>query len=205
MPRNFNIDSLRQGLSRPLASFSWIRAVLLLLVVLNIVALYFYFLPPGGSKSQLTEELSGLNQQIAATRQSSERLKRTSGKVQAGNTQATSFTADAFLPRHTAYAQLVDTMQLLARESSLQDKGSTTSEEPIEGTDDLTLLNVIGNYEGSYVNLMQFLNKVDRARQFLILDSLTATPVQTGGKLSVAVRVQAIVREDGSGQSGGGI
>jgi hypothetical protein len=46
---------------------------------------------------------------------------------------------------------------------------------------------------------MNFLNQVDRSDQLLILDTLSATPMQQGsGILNVTMRFLAIVKEDGT-------
>jgi Tfp pilus assembly protein PilO len=61
------------------------------------------------------------------------------------------------------------------------------------------MLIVTANYEGSYADLVQFVNALDRSGRLLIVESLTATPQQSGGTLSVAMRLNAFVQDDGSG------
>ncbi len=87
--------------------------------------------------------------------------------------------------------------------AGLRERERTYTLDPIEGTDDLTLLTINSNYQGTYSDLMKFLAQVDKSSQLLILDSLNATPQQQGsGTLTVALRFLAVVREEGSSLPG---
>jgi hypothetical protein len=70
--------------------------------------------------------------------------------------------------------------------------------EPIEGSDDLAMMIITGNYEGTYADLMEFINRLDRSSRLLIIESLNATPQQGGaGVLTVNMKLDAFVRHDG--------
>jgi hypothetical protein len=66
--------------------------------------------------------------------------------------------------------------------------------EPIEGSDTLGMLTITANYQGSYADLVQFVNRLDRSRKFLILESLTATPQQNSGVLNVNMKLNTFIR-----------
>src|SRR5581483_1281291 len=154
MPRNF--DWLPSVPSRGCPRF-WLQTVGAVLALLNGVALFLYLDPPGGSRKQLTEEGIQVRNEIAATREKTLRLKTVSAKVQIGSTQSSDFVAKYFLPQRTAYAVVITEIQRMAKASGLQQRDWVASEEPIEGTSDLSLLNITSNYEGTYDNLMHFL------------------------------------------------
>ena len=66
--------------------------------------------------------------------------------VQAGSSQAADFTDKYFLPKRTAYVAVFEEIRRMAKASGIQERDAGWSEEPIEGTADLTLLNVTANY-----------------------------------------------------------
>lgn len=185
----------------------WLKVTAGVLVLLNAVALFFYLAPPGGSRHQLVEQEDSIRRDIKAHKVSTERLKAVSAKVQLGGDQTEQFARKYFLPNRTAFATLMSELLRMSSAAGLREGQRTYSPEPIEGTDDLTLLTINANYQGNYTELMNFLNQVDRSDQLLILDTLTATPQQQGtGVLNVVTRFLAVIQEDGSvtGATAGG-
>jgi type IV pilus assembly protein PilO len=65
------------------------------------------------------------------------------------------------------------------------------------------MMSVTANYEGAFADLMQFINLLDRSPKFLILESLTAAPQQSGLTLSVSMKLNSFVRDEG--QQGGAL
>jgi hypothetical protein len=83
--------------------------------------------------------------------------------------------------------------------ANLREGQRSYSREPIENTDDLDLLTINANYEGDYSSLMKFVNEIDISDQLLILDTLSATPLQQGaGILNMQMRFLAVVKGDGT-------
>ena len=174
------------------------------LALLNGVALFLYLAPPGGSREQLTEESRGVRTQIAATRTRSTRLKSIAGKVQVGSNESAEFESRFFLPKRVAYETVIAEIQRMSSASGLKERDSVFTEEPIEGTEDLSLLNITGNYEGTYENLMHFLHEVDRSPMLLMLDTMQAAPQQRAGQLTTSIRFQAVIREEPAAAAAGG-
>lgn len=166
------------------------------MLLLNAVALFWCLDPPGGTRRQLSDQMVQIHNQIAATRANAARVQKIAAKVQTGYKQGTAFETMYFLPRRTAYQRVIGELQRMAQASGMQARDSVNTEEPIEGSDDLTLLNVTANFEGTYANLMRFLYEVDKSPMLLMLDSLGATPQQASGRITAALRFQAIIRED---------
>jgi hypothetical protein len=174
----------------------YLELALGVLILLNSVALYLYFVPPGGSRDDLAAESARLKRDIAVTRATNERLNGAAGKVQLASTQTTAFENTHFLARRDAYLQLVSEVQRLTKAANIGEKDGTFTEEPIEGSRDLTLVSFSVNLEGTYGELMQFLNEVDHSPSLLILDSLNAAPVQSSGRLNLSLKFLTILRED---------
>ncbi len=198
MPRNFEWLRANGNLPRRGPGL-WLRATAATLALLNGVALFLYLDPPGGTRRELTQQSLEVRNQIAAARSSTVRLKKVSANVQLGNTQSSAFESIYFLPRRAAYQRVIGELQRMAAASGLQEGDRVYSEEPIEGTPDLTLLNIAANnYQGTYDNLVRFLYQVDKSPMLLILDTLMASPQQTGGRINASLRFQAIIQEETS-------
>ena len=198
MPRTF--EWLRANGSVPRSGPGlWLRTTVAILALLNGAVLFLYLDPPGGTKRELANESLRVRDEIAATRANAVRLKRVTANVQLGNSQSSTFETIYFLPRRAAYQRVIGELQRMAAASGLQEGDRVYSEEPIEGTADLTLLNIsANNYQGTYDNLVHFLYEVDKSPMLLMLDTLMASPQQTGGRINASLRFQAIIQEDTS-------
>jgi len=199
MPRNFN--SL-MGAAMQRGTRFWLQVSCIVLAVLNGIALFLYFAPPGGSRAELAQESEQIRSEIAAARNRSVRLKNVAEKVEVGGRQSGDFEARYFVPKRIAYGAVIAEIQRMAKSSGVQEREAVFAEEPIEGTSDLSLLNVTADYQGSYESLLGFLNAADHSPMLLMLDALGATPQQKGGEINTSIRFQAVIRDDGSGVSG---
>jgi hypothetical protein len=194
MLKNFNWSEAAGAVGRTVQAR--LKVACGVLAGLNAVALFFYLVPPGGTREELAQQSLQLRNRTTAARLQSTVLRTTSAKVQAGSSQAFDFQTAYFLQKRTAYERLIEEIQRMAKVSGMQERDSVLSEEPIEGTADLSLLNITANYAGSYGTLMHFLFEVDRSPMLLMLDSLNASPQQKTGDINTTIRFQAIVIED---------
>ena len=190
MRRNFNVRTLLGVGTGQLK----LRISLLVLILLNVTALFLYLYPPGGSQQELAGEDRQINNQIAAVSQQGTHVKLMAARVESGSNQINDFEKQYFLPKRYAYGTVMEEIERMAKVSGLQEKDAGFSEEPIEGTADLSLLNIKANYEGSYANLMHFLYETDRSPMLLMLDSLTAAP-QKNGQISADIRYQVVIED----------
>lgn len=202
MRRNFEMSSLTIAADRHSPRF-WLRAGAALLAVLNAAALYLYLAPPGGTRQALQEESRQLQRQIVSARTGTTRLQTVSQKVQTGSDQGVDFETRYFLPKRIAYSRVISEVQRMARQSGVQPREGVFSEEPVEGSPDLSILNFTSSYEGGYDNLMRFLYQTDKSPLLLMLDTLQASPQQKGQQINASIRFQAIIREEPSLPAGG--
>jgi Tfp pilus assembly protein PilO len=197
MPRNF--DWLKPRADGTRSSMFWLQVAIGGLILLNAIALFLYFVPPGGTRRELARQETQLHREIDVRRAATHRLKTISQKVELSGDETQQFEATYFLPRRTAFASIVSELIRMSNAAQLRAREASFTQDPVEGTDDLTLVTVSSNYEGTYTDLVHFLKQVDQSPQFLILDTLNATPQQQGsGVLNISLRFLAIVHEDGS-------
>jgi hypothetical protein len=181
----------------------WLLVAVGALALLNLIALFFVVAPPGGTRRELRAQSDDLRHQIASASVSATRVERVAAKVQSGGTEAIDFAGTYFLPKRKAYDAVLSEGQRMARQSGVQAREAVFNEEPVEGSDDLSVMNVTANFEGTYDTLMQFLFQVDRSPMLLMLDTLQAAPQQHGAQVNASIRFQAIVRDDAIALAGG--
>ena len=189
MPRNFKFS-----LQTP-AGIA--QLVIGILVVLNLVAAYFVIRPPGGSPAELRDEVRDLTTQLHQKRAVLDRTRTYVSKIQAGRKQGDQFLAQYFLPSGKAYSIVLSELLDLAKEAQMKPKESTWAMEPIEGSDTLNTMTISQNLEGTYPQLIHFINALDKSPHLLVVESLQATP-QNAGPLNVVLKVQTYVRQDGA-------
>ncbi len=172
----------------------WLVVVLL---ALNLVAAWFVWRPLGGSPAELEQEMVALRAQVLQHRVVLERTRQNVSKVETGRGQGDGFMQSYFLAERTAYSNIIGELVQAATQSKVKPKEHAFSLEPIEGSDDLAMMTISGTYEGTYVDLMQFINRIDRSTGLVIIESLNATPQQgAAGLLNVNMKLDAFVRQD---------
>lgn len=173
------------------------QSAVVLLMLLNLVAAYFLWRPPGGSAEQLEDELVRLRAQVIQKRIVLERTRQNVSKVETGRSEGDMFMQNYFLGERTAYSNVLGELVTAAKDAKIRSKEHAFTTEPIEGSDTLAMMTITGNYEGTYADLMEFINRIDRSQRLLIIESLNATPQQgSAGILNVNMKLEAFVRQD---------
>ncbi|MFB3778673.1 MAG: type 4a pilus biogenesis protein PilO [Bryobacteraceae bacterium] len=176
------------------------RLLLGVLVAANLVAAAALLRPWGGSPEQLQRQLADMRQEAGQREATVQRLAALVETVEKTRTGSNQFFAKYFLDRRTAYSTVLTELNALAEKSGVKPKDHSFSEEPIEGSDTLAMLSITGNYEGSYADLVEFVNGIDRSPRFLTIERLQAAPIQSQGTLSVNLRINVFVRGEAEAQ-----
>jgi Tfp pilus assembly protein PilO len=155
------------------------------------------FKPWGGSPEELRRNLLQLRGAERERRASVERFREIAGKVEKARKQSDDFFREYFLERRTAYSGIVSELSRIAQQVGIQAKEHTFTVEPVEGSENLAMLIITGHYEGSYGNLVHFVNEIDRTERFITIESMQATPQQSGGTLNINVKLNAFVVGEG--------
>jgi hypothetical protein len=175
-----------------------LQLVSAVLLVVNLVAAWFVWRPLGGSPADLDQQRVDLQAQVLQQRAILERTRRNVSKVETGREEGDAFMQTHFLGDRVASLTILGELAQAARESKVTPKEHSFASEPIEGSDNLAMMTINGNYEASYADLMQFINRLDRSERLVIVESLNATP-QLGASaklLNVNMKLDAFVRQE---------
>jgi Tfp pilus assembly protein PilO len=175
-----------------------IRVVLGLLLLANLLAAFVLFRPWWGSPEELQGRLARLQADVRQRGASVERLRKLLDTVQKTNTEAGQFIDEYFLNGRSAYLNALSELDSMAQQAGIKRRGDSITAEPVEGSDTLAMLVITGNYEGTYSDLIRFVNAIDRSPRFVTIESLQAAPQQSQGALNIVMRLNLYTR----GQAG---
>lgn len=173
------------------------RVVLGVLLATNLAALGLVLFPVGGSAEELEMQSRSLQSQVQSRQATLERSRQHAGAVQTGRAEGDRFLNDYFLANRTAFSTLVAELVTAASQAKITAGEHGYAVEPIEGSDDLSMMSITGTYQGTYANLLRFVHEIDRSPRLLIIESLNAAPQQGSDKLTVSLKLDTFVREDG--------
>ncbi len=174
-----------------------VRAGLGVLLAANLVAAAVVFRPWASSVEELDRQASSLRQQVRQRQIALDRLRTIVNKVEAARNDGDRFEQTYLLSKRSLASALAQELVQTAQKAGMRQRETTFSFEPVEGSDALTKATITGIYEGTYADLMHFLNLLDRSNRFLIIESLGAAPQQSGLTLGVTMKLSAFVREGG--------
>jgi hypothetical protein len=169
------------------------------LLAANLIAAGLVMWPLGGSAEELEIQRVKLTQQVRDQTISLDRARLNTAAVEKGRHEGDAFQNEYFLKPRTAYSTLLVELMAAANQSKIVPREHTYSTEPIEGSDTLSMMVISGTYDGTYTDLLRFVNAIDRSQRLLIIESLNAVPQQNAGKLSVTMKMNTFVRAEGSG------
>ncbi len=197
MLRNFKAPKLPANFTREPHMVA--RVVLGVLLAANLVAAFAVFRPLGGSAEELDAQLTAMQAQVQQKHAGLQKLRSLVKKIEQARTAGDSFLDTYFMDRRIASSSIVNELIKNAKESGIKDKGTSFLFEPVEGSESLSMMTIAANYEGTYGDLLQFVNRLDRSPRFLIMENLAAAP-QQNGSLNVAIKLNTFVRGDTPGR-----
>jgi len=170
------------------------RLVVAALLAADLIVAAVLFKPWAGTAEQLDRQAAALRQQVGERQAGLESLRGLVGKIEAARGAGDGFLREFFLDRRTASSAIVSELLNISQKAGIKQKEASFQFEEIEGSDTLSMMTVTASYEGTFADLMQFLNLLDRSTRFLILDSLQAAPQQSGLTLNVGMKLHGFVR-----------
>lgn len=188
MLRNFKPEGQRRQFA--------VRVLLGVLLVANLVAAGILLFPPGGSAEDLEKELVSLQSQATTKRALLEKTRQHVAAVELGRSEGDQFLGTYFLTRRAAAEMLLTELGNAAAGSKIKEKERSVSVEPIDGSDTLSMMSIVANYEGTYADLLHFVHEIDRSSSLMIIESLNAAPQAGSNNLTVSLKLDTFVRED---------
>ncbi|MCC7175485.1 MAG: type 4a pilus biogenesis protein PilO [Bryobacterales bacterium] len=170
------------------------RTALALLLAANLVAAAAVFRPWGGSPEELQRQLTQLRGEAREREATVGRLRKLVETVEKTRAESDQFFATYFLDGKTAYSAVLDELRALAERAGVKPKDHSFNAEPVEGSDTLAMVTITGNYDGSYADLVKFVNAIDHSPRFLTIERLQAAPQQSQGMLNISLRINVFVR-----------
>jgi hypothetical protein len=180
-----------------------LRIVVGVLLLASVIATGLVLWPPGGSAEDLDRQLTSLTAQVAARTRQLEQSKLHAASIDRGRSEGDQFLTDYFLASRTASSTVVSELDNAASVAKISPREHAYNLEPIEGSDTLMRMSVTASYEGTYANLLRFVHELDRSPRLIIIESLTAAPMQGSEQLTVSLKLDTFVRDDGSGMGAG--
>jgi hypothetical protein len=180
----------------PRNSLEVARLVAIALVLLNLPAVWMVLRPPGGSPEELQTELTDLRAQVRQNRDLLARTRLLATRVESGRSGGQRFMDRYFLDRRSAASTIAGELVDDAKQAGITLRDASYPTEPVEGSDNLSMMTVAANFDGSYADLIHLLDRIDKSSRLLIVDSLQAVPQQGSGKLNIGLRFNVFVRED---------
>jgi type IV pilus assembly protein PilO len=175
-----------------------VRLILAVLLIANIIAALLLFKPWGGSAEDLARQMDSLKAQLAANQLRLNQTKDIVEKVQKARAAGDRFMSAYMVSRRSAFSTLISETNKMAIDAGMKPRESSWALEPVEGSDTVGQLTISANYEGSYASLFKFVNELDKSPRFLIIETLSATPQQSGA-LAVNVKLDTFIRDQTAG------
>jgi Tfp pilus assembly protein PilO len=172
------------------------RIVLGVLVVLNLIVAGLVLYPPWGSAESLEQDLVQLQAQVRQSKMRLEESRRNVAAVEKGRGAADEFLNKYFVTRRTIPSTMLTELDQIAQRTGIKDRGNSFSLDLIDGSETLGMVTITANFEGTYRNLFNFVQEIDKSSSLLIIESLNAAPQQGSNILTVSIKMQAFVRED---------
>jgi type IV pilus assembly protein PilO len=189
MPRNFNLPgglNLNGVLRDPRVGM---RALIGLLLLVNLAMAAVAFHPFGGSAEDLAKQQAGKEAQLAALNQRIRNTKQLVDKVQVARQAGDEFLNKYFMDRRSTTSDILSELQRIATDSGISLEMQNFQFEEIEGSDTMNMLVMQVGCEGTYQNLTKFVSLLDKSPRFLIIEHIQAAAVQNGQKLNVTFKI----------------
>src|ERR1700730_8919040 len=122
-------------------------------------------------------------------------------KVDTARSQAGSFIDRYMTPRRNTYSTILGDLDQMASVTGINTRKRAIARDPVEGSASLSMLTLTASFEGTYPNLLKFMNSLDKSPRFLIVERLQAAPLANSQSLQVTVKLNAFVGDDPEAQS----
>ena len=172
-----------------------LQAALVALAVVNAALLVVALRPPGSSLIDRQKQYQQSRMRYDATAATVNQMRDLQSKLQSAIENNRGFARERFLDRGTAFSAMVSDLEKMAMESQL--KTSTISYGLKDDSKQPGFVNVAVNItlEGSYPDLVRFINRLEQSQLFWMIGSLNVSGATTPGRglrLNVSMETYAV-------------
>jgi Tfp pilus assembly protein PilO len=177
-----------------------VRIALGLLLAANLVAAGYALNVFGSSPEALNQALVAAEARLQAEQARLTRSRLLTSNIGRGKAESDTFLASYFTNRRNTYSTIISEITETARSAGMKtQEGTIAPLDPIEGSDDLSMMTVSINFEGSFPQFVKFVNLLDRSPRFLIIESMQVAPQPKGDVLNTNLKLHVFIRDDSAG------
>ncbi len=177
-----------------------VRAALGVLLLANLVAAVFAFHLIGDSPAEVNAQLTAIQNTMRSSQQHLNRSRTLTGNMNKSREEGNTFLASYLTSRKHTYSTIDGEINKLASDAGMKVGDLNYAiPDPIEGSTDLDTLIITGNFEGSYAQLVKFVNLLDRSPKFLLIEGMQVAPQPKGDALNVTIKLDMFVKDDNGG------
>ena len=204
MPRRFDFGrrlNLQGGVRQdPRAAMI---AVIGALLAVNLAAAAMACNLFGRSAGDLLGERDAVRGHLAQGRARLATGQRLLNKMDTARQQGDRFLDNFVIDERTVSSVLLEELTRIATDSGIKMGQVQISQEPVEGSDTLSMVTIQAGFEGPYGNLARLIDLLDRSPRFLIIENMQAnvrsggggdTPRAEAGPLNVTLKIDAFVK-----------
>jgi hypothetical protein len=176
------------------------RIALGLLLAANLAAAGFALNVFGSSPEVLSQALVSAEARLQADQARLARSRVLTSSIGKGKSESDTFLANYFTSRRNTYSTIISEITETAKSAGMKtQEGTIAPLDPIEGSDDLSMMTISINFEGTFAPFVKFVNLLDRSPRFLIIESMQIAPQPKGDLLNTNLKLHVFVKEDPGG------
>jgi type IV pilus assembly protein PilO len=177
-----------------------VRIALGLLLAANLAAAGFALHVFGSSPEVLNRALVAAEARLQADQARLTRSRVLTANIGRGKAESDTFLASYFSSRRNTYSTIIGEITETAKTAGMKtQEGTIAPLDPIEGSDDLSMMTISINFEGSFAQFVKFVNLLDRSPRFLIIESMQVAPQPKGDVLNTNLKLHVFIKEDAGG------
>jgi len=177
-----------------------VRIALGLLLAANLVAAGYALNVFGSSPEVLNQALVAAEARLQADQARLTRSRVLTSNIGRGKSESDTFLANYFTNRRNTYSTIISEITETAKTAGMKtQEGTIAPLDPIEGSDDLSMMTISINFEGSFAQFVKFVNLLDRSPRFLIIESMQVAPQPKGDVLNTNLKLHVFIKDDTGG------
>lgn len=177
-----------------------VRIALGLLLAANLVAAGYALNVFGSSPEALNQALVAAEARLQADQARLARSRMLTSNIGKGKAESDTFLASYFTNRRNTYSTIISEITETARTAGMKtQEGTIAPLDPVEGSDDLSMMTISINFEGNFAQFVKFVNLLDRSPRFLIIESMQVAPQPKGDVLNTNLKLHVFIKDDSAG------